>query len=100
MRYFPLFADLDHADVLVVGGGEQAAQKVRLLRKTQARISVVAEAVTAELAGLERQGALAIVRRAFAPADLDGKRLAYAATGDRALDAQVSRAAQERGERF
>ena len=49
MRYFPLFADLDAAGVLVAGGGEQAAQKVRLLRKTNARITVVAEAVTDEL---------------------------------------------------
>ncbi len=37
MKYFPIFADLDKAHVLVVGGGEQAAQKVRLLRKTKAR---------------------------------------------------------------
>ena len=36
MKYFPIFADLDKAHVLVVGGGEQAAQKVRLLRKTKA----------------------------------------------------------------
>jgi uroporphyrin-III C-methyltransferase/precorrin-2 dehydrogenase/sirohydrochlorin ferrochelatase len=96
MRYFPIFADLEHANVLVVGGGEQAAQKVRLLRKTPARISVVAETVTGELAGLEQRGAIAILRRPFAPADLDGKRLAYAATGDRALDAQVSCAAEAR----
>src|SRR5687768_7293854 len=48
MRYFPIFADLQGADVLVVGGGEQAAQKVRLLRKTRARITVVAETVTDE----------------------------------------------------
>ena len=97
MKYFPLFADLERADVLVVGGGEQAAQKVRLLRKTQARITVVAETATAELAELERQGAIVIVRRPFSPNDLDGKRLAYAATGDRALDAAISRAAQDRG---
>ena len=37
MKYFPIFADLDKAHVLVVGGGEQAAQKVRLLRKTRAQ---------------------------------------------------------------
>ena len=42
MRYFPVFADLDGADVLVAGGGEQAAQKVRLLARTGARIAVVA----------------------------------------------------------
>ena len=46
MRYFPLFTDLEQAHVLVVGGGEQAAQKVRLLRKTSAHITVVAESVS------------------------------------------------------
>jgi uroporphyrin-III C-methyltransferase/precorrin-2 dehydrogenase/sirohydrochlorin ferrochelatase len=93
MRYFPVFADLERAEVLVVGGGEQAVQKVRLLGKTPARITVVAETVVAELADLERQGAVAVVRRPFAAGDLDGKRLAYAATGDRDHDAVVSRAA-------
>ena len=58
MKYFPLFADLENADVLVAGGGEQAAQKVRLLRKTPARIKVVAEAVTEELRALGEQGAI------------------------------------------
>ena len=65
MKYFPLFADLDGAGVLVAGGGEQAAQKVRLLRKTNARITVVAETVTDELRGLAQQGAITIVPRAF-----------------------------------
>ena len=97
MRYFPLFADLDAAGVLVAGGGEQAAQKVRLLRKTNARITVVAAAVTDELQGLAQQNAITIVPRAFVAGDLDGQRLVYAATGDRALDADVSRAAQARG---
>jgi len=97
MRYFPLFADLDAAGVLVAGGGEQAAQKVRLLRKTNARITVVAAAVTDELQGLAQQDAITIVPRAFVAGDLDGQRLVYAATGDRVLDAAVSRAAQARG---
>ena len=35
--------------------------------------------------------------RAFLAGDLDGQRLVYAATGDRVLDAVVSRAAQARG---
>ena len=97
MRYFPLFADLDAAGVLVAGGGEQAAQKVRLLRKTKARITVVAETVTDELRDLARQNAIAFLPRAVLAGDLDGQRLAYAATGDRALDAAVSQAAQARG---
>jgi uroporphyrin-III C-methyltransferase/precorrin-2 dehydrogenase/sirohydrochlorin ferrochelatase len=97
MKYFPLFADLDGAHVLVVGGGEQATQKVRLLRKTGAHITVVAESVTEELRELEDDNALWIVLRTFLARDLEGQRLVYAATGDRALDAAVARAAKARG---
>jgi uroporphyrin-III C-methyltransferase / precorrin-2 dehydrogenase / sirohydrochlorin ferrochelatase len=97
MRYFPVFADLANADVLVVGGGEQAARKVRLLRKTGARITLVAEAVTAELRELGQQGAICILARPFLTRDLDGQRLVFAATGDGLGDSAVSRAAKARG---
>jgi uroporphyrin-III C-methyltransferase/precorrin-2 dehydrogenase/sirohydrochlorin ferrochelatase len=96
MKYFPIFTSVENADVLVAGGGEQAAQKVRLLLKTEARITVVAEEVSPELDGLGKQGRIAIVRRLFAVSDVSGKRLVYAATGDRLQDAVVSHAAQVR----
>jgi uroporphyrin-III C-methyltransferase/precorrin-2 dehydrogenase/sirohydrochlorin ferrochelatase len=97
MKYFPIFTDLENAQVLVAGGAEQAAQKVRLLLKTDARIVIVADALSPELEGLAKQGRVDFVRRAFVDGDIVGKRLAYAATGDRALDAAVSRAAQAHG---
>jgi uroporphyrin-III C-methyltransferase/precorrin-2 dehydrogenase/sirohydrochlorin ferrochelatase len=31
LRYFPIFVDLEGRDVLIVGGGEKALQKLRLL---------------------------------------------------------------------
>jgi uroporphyrin-III C-methyltransferase/precorrin-2 dehydrogenase/sirohydrochlorin ferrochelatase len=97
MRYFPVFADLDGADVLVAGGGEQAAQKVRLLRKTNARIAVVAEAVCAEIGDLAERKAIRLERRPFQERDVVGRRLAFVATGDRALDAAAARAATAHG---
>jgi uroporphyrin-III C-methyltransferase/precorrin-2 dehydrogenase/sirohydrochlorin ferrochelatase len=97
MKYFPVFADLDGADILVVGGGEQAAQKVRLLRTTGARITLVAEAAGEELTRLARQRAIALLRRAFRLDDVEGRRLVYAATGEPALDAAVARAATALG---
>jgi uroporphyrin-III C-methyltransferase / precorrin-2 dehydrogenase / sirohydrochlorin ferrochelatase len=97
MRYFPVFADLNGADALVVGGGEQAAQKVRLLRKTGARVVVVAEIVCDELEALGRHGAIDLLRRLFRAKDVRGRRLVYVATGDAALDAAASKAAQAHG---
>src|SRR5262249_41756132 len=94
MKYFPVFADLDGADVLVAGGGEQAAQKLRLLGKTGASVTVVAATVCDEIADLAARGAVRLERRPFRDGDAVGRRLVYAATGERALDAAVSRAAK------
>jgi uroporphyrin-III C-methyltransferase / precorrin-2 dehydrogenase / sirohydrochlorin ferrochelatase len=97
MKYFPLFALLDGAEVLVAGGGEAALQKVRLLSKTTARITVMAPSLNAELRALADTGALRHVARLPGPADLDRQSLVYAATGDRALEASLFAAARARG---
>lgn len=96
MRYFPAFIDLDRANTLVVGGGESAAQKVRLLRKTTSRIKVVAPAVTDELAGLAASGTVEWTAERFGPRHLDHCRLVFATTGNRITDAGVAFAARAR----
>src|SRR5262245_55310577 len=83
VRYFPIFMDLEGRRVVVVGGGEQALQKVRLLLKTPATIAVVTEAFHADLTG-ER---IELIQRRFSPADLDGAAIAFVATGDARLAA-------------
>ena len=50
MRYFPLFLDLDNRKAVIVGGGDEALRKVRLLLKTKARINIIAPALHDELA--------------------------------------------------
>ena len=50
MRYFPLFIDLDGRRAVVVGGGEEALRKVRLLLKTEVAIDLVADTLSDELA--------------------------------------------------
>ena len=51
MRYFPIFFDLKDRVVIVVGDGEEAARKLRLLSRTQARISVITDYDANALAG-------------------------------------------------
>ena len=91
--HFPVFLKLAGERVLVVGGGEVALRKVRLLRETGARIEIVARAVHAEIAAL----GFAAAADSFAAEQLEGCRLAVAATDDAALNAAVARAAQARG---
>ena len=94
MRYFPIFVDLGRQKVLVVGGGEQAAQKFRLLARTSARICLVAPELCPELAAAVEAGAAEWLARRFAPEQLAGCRLAYAATDDLAEDRRVALAAK------
>jgi uroporphyrin-III C-methyltransferase/precorrin-2 dehydrogenase/sirohydrochlorin ferrochelatase len=97
MNYFPLYLRLEGARILVVGGGEQAAQKVRLLRKTKAHITVVADETTPELNDLAESGAIEVLRRPFVAEDVAHRQLVFAAAADRELNAVVSDASRARG---
>jgi uroporphyrin-III C-methyltransferase/precorrin-2 dehydrogenase/sirohydrochlorin ferrochelatase len=91
MRYFPIFLDLKDRHAIVVGGGEEALRKVRLLLKTEAKISVIASGLHRELASEPRVKWLA---QEFSEHLLDDAAIVFSA--DPALNAAVSRAAQER----
>ena len=92
MRYFPIFYDLEGRKVVVVGGGEEALRKVRLLLKTNARILVIAPLLHDELASEPRVEWLA---RRFVPDLLEGAALVYSA--DPELNNLVSVEAKARG---
>ena len=99
MRYFPLFADLDKARRAGRrrrragrAEGAPAAQDQRAHHGRRRKPSPTS------CASSRRAAALWILLRARSwPRDLEGQRLVYAATGDRLLDAAVSRAARARG---
>lgn len=97
MRFFPVFLDLERQLVLVVGGGEQAAQKVRLLSKTGARLRVIAEDACAEIEELAASGGLTLERRPLQARDLAGARLAYVALEDEAAAAAAVAMARAAG---
>lgn len=75
MKYFPVFMDLEGREVLVAGGGEKAIQKLRLLARTQCKIHVVAEELSAPILELARTRPLRLDRRRFEAGDAIGKAL-------------------------
>jgi uroporphyrin-III C-methyltransferase/precorrin-2 dehydrogenase/sirohydrochlorin ferrochelatase len=95
MHSFPGFLNLQDRLVLVAGGGENAARKIRLLARARARIRVAAPALNPEIFSLVAAGTVEHSGD-FAPDLLDGARLVIAAFGD-ARDEAVAAAAQQRG---
>ena len=96
MDYLPLFHKLQGGRVLVVGGGEIALRKARLLADAGAALRVVAPQVVSQLISLTEATGGEVLVRGYQVTDLEGCRLVIAATDDPQLNAQVSAEAQAR----
>ncbi|MCD5343017.1 uroporphyrinogen-III C-methyltransferase [Arthrobacter sp. AK04] len=76
--------------VLVVGGGPVAARRAKGLLDAGARVTVVAPVASAALKELADAGLLTWEPRPYRSEDVDGVWFVQTATGDSAVDAQVS----------
>ncbi|HEY1076043.1 MAG TPA: siroheme synthase CysG [Fontimonas sp.] len=95
--YYPVFLRLKAQRVLLVGGGEVATRKVRLLLRAGAQIELVAATLDEELAELCTAGRVTQVASSWDAALLRGCRLVVAATDDEALNRSVAAAADAAG---
>ncbi|MDD7970547.1 siroheme synthase CysG [Roseinatronobacter alkalisoli] len=87
MQHFPIYLDTAGADIAVIGNGAAALAKLRLLFKTQARITVFAPAAEPDLAHAVKTQGHTLIAHAPQAQDLAGMRLVYSATEDAAQDA-------------
>ncbi len=98
MAYFPMFIDLTDANCLVIGGGEVAYRKVKVLLDFGARVHLIAREVSMDLAALsEETDHLLLEQREFTPFDLQERALVVVATDDCELNSQVSNMCKEGG---
>lgn len=97
MDNLPLFFRLRDQRVLLVGGGEAAAAKARLLLSAGARVEVVSATVSEAIALWAESSALTWTPRVFRSGDVRGATIVIAATGDAARDERVSIAARQAG---
>lgn len=95
MDYLPIFCRLDNKPVLLVGGGEVAERKARLLLDAGAHLTVVAPELDPELAELAANGSIEWLAGEFAPQQLAGKWLVVAATDRREVNALVYQSANQ-----
>jgi uroporphyrin-III C-methyltransferase/precorrin-2 dehydrogenase/sirohydrochlorin ferrochelatase len=102
MEHLPIFLDVASKPALVVGAGDVAARKARMLLKAGARPVVVTAAAQGvegckELESMAGRGEVELHRRPFTSADLSGCVLAFVATDQQSLQVRVADAARAAG---
>jgi precorrin-2 dehydrogenase/sirohydrochlorin ferrochelatase len=94
---YPVCLDITDKLCVVVGGGTVALRKVTGLLADRARVRVVSPELVDGLARLEAERRLEWIARGFAPGDLDGAFLVFAATDSSEVQEQVVREAEAAG---
>lgn len=90
-RYLPIMLDCEGQHCVVIGGGVVAERKVSGLLEAGAAVKVISPSLTDPLDSLAEKGLLIWMDRTYAPGDLRGAFLVYAATNDRAVNEEVAR---------
>ncbi|MBF0471784.1 MAG: uroporphyrinogen-III C-methyltransferase [Gammaproteobacteria bacterium] len=94
MDQLPIFLNIRDKGCLVVGGGEVAARKVALLLEAGARVSVVSPRLAGSLREWAEEGKVTHIEDLFKPQQLQGMKLAIAATNDHEVNREVFDAAE------
>ena len=96
MEFFPVFLKLQSQPCLLVGGGESALRKARLLARAGAALTVVAPELCQGLHAFLKLNNGRYLAESFSERHLEGVRLVVAATGSEE-DLRVAEAASARG---
>ncbi|APF38591.1 uroporphyrinogen-III C-methyltransferase [Chelatococcus daeguensis] len=97
LRYFPISYDVGDRLVVIVGGGDEAFAKLRLLGRSQARLRLVAPALEQALAAFVETNGIDHRARTLAADDLAEAALVFIGTGDEGEDARLAARARAAG---
>src|SRR5882762_7286847 len=97
LNAFPVFMRVDGEAVAIVGNGEEALAKARLLAQSSATLRIIADDANPELLKFIAAASAEHVDAAYDAAHLEGAALVFAACGDEALDRRVVEDARRLG---
>ena len=97
MGFIPIFFDVTDRRCVVIGGGEVAKRKVEALLEAGARVTVVSPRLSPPLQAAVARGLVTHIARDYAPGDIKGCVLVYAATDDPKLHRELAAEARTLG---
>ena len=96
MESFPIFINLKEKPVTVIGGGDIALRKVKLLMKADPKITVISRKICKDLKELLIKYDHKIIQKSFHESDLKTPVLIIAATNNAKTNKQLSTYAQQK----
>ena len=87
--YYPIFLNISGKRCVVVGGGQVALRKVRVLLEYGASVEVISPELCPELKELAESGEIRVSRRSYRAGDLKNASIAIAATSDKSTNLTV-----------
>ena len=95
--YYPVTLNIQGKKCLVVGGGEVALRKARMLLEHGANVVSISPAFCREINALAKDGAIRTIQREYDVSDLDDAFLVIAATDNAGVNSKVAVEARKKG---
>jgi precorrin-2 dehydrogenase / sirohydrochlorin ferrochelatase len=92
-NYLPISIDISDRKILIIGGGQSALKKIRILQRSGALLEIVAENVINEVVAT----GVVCFRKSYEKSDLKGYLMLYSCTNNVDLDRQIAADGREAG---
>jgi len=92
-KYLPISIDISDRKILIIGGGQSALKKIRILQRSGALLEVVAENVIDEVVAT----GVVCFRKSYEKSDLKDYLMLYSCTNNVELDRQIAIDGREAG---
>jgi precorrin-2 dehydrogenase/sirohydrochlorin ferrochelatase len=97
VTYCPIFLNLRGKHCVVVGAGEVAQRKIRMLLECGAKVTVISPTVHAKVSQLAKAGFVDLQRRSYRTGDLKNAAVVISATNRRGINQAVEKEARRMG---
>ena len=85
-NFLPISIDISNSKILIIGGGQSALKKIRILQRSGANLEVVAANIIDEVYA---SGVICHLKK-YEKSDLNGYMMLYSCTNNETLDKQIA----------